>query len=150
MWGVCRVWAGFGAEWLSGIVWMWAWKVLVSWWSGVALSSTCVSFYKNSNSSLSLRPVGWPFDWWRDCSGPWWLCCCRSSMGSFNSNSSTRLLGWHNGTSLPFWSQIFNLHVPFPYFCSVTTFACWIFNLHLLKERKGRGRGRDSISSSCW
>jgi len=28
------------------------------------------------------------------------------------------------------------LSIPFPYFYLVTIFACWIFNLHLLKERK--------------
>ena len=121
-----------------GIVWMWAWKVLVSWWSGVAPSSTWVSSYKNSNSSLSLHSVGWLPCWWRDCSG-WWLYRCRSRRGLFwiHLNSFARLLGWHNSTSLPFWSQIFISQILFPYFYSVTKFACWIFSLHLLKERKG-------------
>ena len=71
IWGACKVWAGFGVEWPSGIVWIWAWKVLVSWWSGVAPSLIWVSSYNNSNSSLSLHPVGWLSNWWRDCSGPW-------------------------------------------------------------------------------
>ena len=35
-----------------------------------------------------------------------------------------------------FPSKIKVLPIPFPYFCLVTIFACWIFNLHLLKERK--------------
>ena len=38
--------------------------------------------------------------------------------------------------SLPFWSQIFILYSPFPYFCLVTISACWTFRLHLLKENK--------------
>ena len=126
MWRVCRVWVGIEAERLLGIVWMWAWKVLISWCSGVAPSSAWVSSYNNFNSSLSRRSVGWLFDWWKDCSGPWWLYHCRSRRGLFwiHLNSSARLLGWHNSTSFPFWSQIFILRVPFPYFCSVTTFAC--------------------------
>ena len=44
----------------------------------------------------------------------------------------------NNDTSLPFWSQIFISQILFPYFCSVAKFACWIFSLHLLKERKRR------------
>ena len=119
---------------------MWAWKVLISWWSGVAPSSTWVSSYNNSNSSLSLCLVGWLSDWWRGCSGSWWLYLCRSIRGLFwiHSSSSARFLGWHNGTSLPFWSQIFISQILFPYFCLVTKFVCWIFSLHLLKRKRKR------------
>ena len=39
-------------------------------------------------------------------------------------------------TIFPFPAKIKVLPIPFPYFCLVTIFACWIFSLHLLKERK--------------
>ena len=52
MWGVCWMCTGSGTEWSLGVVWVWAWEVLVSWWSGVASSSTCVPSYNNSNSSF--------------------------------------------------------------------------------------------------
>ena len=118
---------------------MWAWKVLVSWWSSVALSWTCVSSCHSSNSSLSHYSVGWPFGWWRDCSSSWWLHCCKSKRKLFwiCLGPFARLLGWQNDISLLFWSQIFVLSIPLSYFFLVTKFACWIFSLHLLKKRKG-------------
>ena len=39
-------------------------------------------------------------------------------------------------TVFSFSAKIKVLPIPFPYFCLVTIFACWIFSLHLLKERK--------------
>ena len=39
-------------------------------------------------------------------------------------------------TVFSFLAKIKVLPIPFPYFYLVTIFACWIFSLHLLKERK--------------
>ena len=39
-------------------------------------------------------------------------------------------------TVFSFLAKIKVLPIPFPYFCLVTIFACWIFSVHLLKERK--------------
>ena len=39
-----------------------------------------------------------------------------------------------------FPTKIKVLPIPFPYFCLVTIFACWIFSLHLLKERKRKSK----------
>ena len=45
-------------------------------------------------------------------------------------------------TVFSFPAKIKVLPIPFPYLCLVTIFACWIFSLHLLKEKKGERRKR--------
>ena len=133
-------WASSRIEWSPTIVWMWAWKVLVSWWSGVAPSWTYVSSCHNSRSSLSHYLGGWLSGWWRDCSSPWWLYCYKNRTKLFWIYLD-HLQGCLVGRMVfSFPTKIKVLPIPFPYFCLVTIFACWIFSLHLLKERKRKSK----------
>ena len=52
--------------------------------------------FHTSDSSLSYCSVGWPFGWWRNYSGPWWLYSYRSRRKLFwiYPGSSARLFGW--------------------------------------------------------
>ena len=137
-------WASSRIEWSPTIVWMWAWKVLVSWWSGVAPSWTCLSSSHNSNSSLSHYSVGWTPGWWRDCSGSWWLYCCRSRR-NYTKFVQYHLQGCLVGSTVFLLPSNFCSANSFSIFLLGNIFACWIFSLHLLKERK-RKRKRKRFS----
>ena len=57
--------------------------------------------------------------------------------GNYSKFIRDHLQGYLVGkTVFSFSTKIKVLPIPFPYFCLVTIFACWIFSLHLLKERK--------------